>query len=170
MQLSQYSHYSLLATVEAIFNQGTLGRNDTSATPCNPAVTASSRCSARQWRTRIIRSARYMPPSGCRRFAMLLDASNVNWNGLSIRKGRFLVSSLIVMTIDDLEALESSTQNFGICELLRDYSAALPDRLDSLHNYIVADRKYGDAIIYSERVQKAFGAELKALSEKLGVE
>jgi hypothetical protein len=33
MQLSQDSHYSLLATVEAIFNRGTLGRNDTSATP-----------------------------------------------------------------------------------------------------------------------------------------
>ena len=31
--LSQYSHYSLLATVEAIFNLGTLGRNDTFATP-----------------------------------------------------------------------------------------------------------------------------------------
>ena len=29
----QYSHYSLLATVEAIFNLGTLGRSDTSATP-----------------------------------------------------------------------------------------------------------------------------------------
>lgn len=26
-------HYSLLATAEAIFNLGTLGRNDTSATP-----------------------------------------------------------------------------------------------------------------------------------------
>jgi len=32
-QSNQYSHYSLLATVEAIFNLGTLGRNDTSATP-----------------------------------------------------------------------------------------------------------------------------------------
>jgi len=29
----EYSHYSLLATVEAIFNLGTLGRNDTSASP-----------------------------------------------------------------------------------------------------------------------------------------
>jgi hypothetical protein len=28
-----FVHYSLLATVEAIFNLGTLGRNDTSATP-----------------------------------------------------------------------------------------------------------------------------------------
>ena len=27
------SHYSLLATVEAIFNLGTLGRNDTAASP-----------------------------------------------------------------------------------------------------------------------------------------
>jgi len=31
--LNRYSHYSLLATVGAIFNLGTLGRNDTSATP-----------------------------------------------------------------------------------------------------------------------------------------
>jgi hypothetical protein len=30
---SQDSHYWLLATVEAIFNLGTLGRDDTSATP-----------------------------------------------------------------------------------------------------------------------------------------
>ncbi len=29
----EYSHYSLLATVEAIFNLGTLGRNDTAASP-----------------------------------------------------------------------------------------------------------------------------------------
>lgn len=29
----EYSHYSLLATLEAIFNLGTLGRNDTSAAP-----------------------------------------------------------------------------------------------------------------------------------------
>jgi len=32
-ELNRYSHYSLVATVEAIFNLGTLGRNDTSATP-----------------------------------------------------------------------------------------------------------------------------------------
>ena len=30
---SRMADYSLLATVEAIFDQGTLGRNDTSATP-----------------------------------------------------------------------------------------------------------------------------------------
>jgi HTH-type transcriptional regulator/antitoxin HigA len=104
-----------------------------------------------------------------REFAMLLDPSNQNWDGRSIRIGRFLVSSLIVMTIDDLEALESSTENFGICELLRDYAGAFPDRLDSLHNYIVADRKYGDAIVYSERVRKSFSAEINSLSERLNI-
>jgi hypothetical protein len=31
--VSSYNPYSLPATVEAIFNLGTLGRNDTSATP-----------------------------------------------------------------------------------------------------------------------------------------
>jgi hypothetical protein len=30
---SKRAHHSLLATVKAIFNLGTLGRNDTSATP-----------------------------------------------------------------------------------------------------------------------------------------
>jgi hypothetical protein len=29
----EYSHYSLVTTVEAIFNLGTLGRNDTAASP-----------------------------------------------------------------------------------------------------------------------------------------
>ena len=38
----QYSHYSLLATVEAIFNLGTLGRNDTSATPMSDLFRAES--------------------------------------------------------------------------------------------------------------------------------
>jgi hypothetical protein len=104
-----------------------------------------------------------------REFAMLLDPSNDNWNGQAIRIGRFVVNSLIVMTIDDLEALESSSEKFAICELLRDYSAAFPDRLDSLHNYIVADRKYGDAIIYSKRVREAFSGELRSLSERLGL-
>jgi hypothetical protein len=36
----EYSHYSLLATVEAIFNLGTLGRNDTSAAPMSDMVRA----------------------------------------------------------------------------------------------------------------------------------
>ena len=38
----QYSDYSLLATVEAIFNLGTLGRNDTSATPMSDLFRAES--------------------------------------------------------------------------------------------------------------------------------
>lgn len=37
-----YSHYSLLATVEAIFNLGSLGRNDTTATPMTDLFTTNA--------------------------------------------------------------------------------------------------------------------------------
>jgi hypothetical protein len=105
-----------------------------------------------------------------REFAMLLDPSINNWKGEPIQIGRFVISNLVVITIDDLEALESSTRNFGLSELLRDYSAAFPDRMNSLHNYIVAERKYGDEIIYSERIRKRFSAELRSLARKTGLE
>jgi len=39
----EYSHYSLLATVEAIFNLGSLGRNDTAASPMADLFTPSAR-------------------------------------------------------------------------------------------------------------------------------
>jgi hypothetical protein len=105
-----------------------------------------------------------------REFALLLDPSITNWQGQPIRIGPSSISNLVVITVDDLEALECSTRNFGLCELLQDYSAAFPDRLDSLHNYIVANRKYGDQIIYSERVRKQFSAELRSLGKKAGLE
>jgi len=38
----EYSHYSLLATVEAIFNLGSLGRNDTSAAPMGDLFSPSA--------------------------------------------------------------------------------------------------------------------------------
>jgi len=40
---AEYSHYSLLATVEAIFNLGSLGRNDTTASPMGDLFTSSAR-------------------------------------------------------------------------------------------------------------------------------
>ena len=39
----QYSHYSLLATVEAIFNLGSLGRNDASASAMGDLFSPSAR-------------------------------------------------------------------------------------------------------------------------------
>jgi hypothetical protein len=54
-------------------------------------------------------------------------------------KGRFHVAPLVVMTIDDLECLESSLGKFTLIELLTAYSAATPDRLVSLHNFMAVN-------------------------------
>ena len=49
------------------------------------------------------------------------------------------MAPLILITIDDLESLESSLSNFTLVSLLRSYSAATPDRLVSLHNFLSAN-------------------------------
>jgi hypothetical protein len=46
------------------------------------------------------------------------------------------VAPLTVMTIQDLENLEKSINNFSLVELLEDYSRECPDRMRSLHNFI----------------------------------
>ncbi len=46
------------------------------------------------------------------------------------------VKPLILMTIDDLENLETSIEHFCLRKLLEDYCSACEDRLVSLHNYI----------------------------------
>ncbi len=98
-----------------------------------------------------------------REFAMLLDHSIREWRGESVRVGTFIVDNLIVVTVDDLEALETSSTHFDLLELFEDYSKAHPDRLDSLHNYIVSNRKYGDALFMSDRVRQAFSKALQDL-------
>jgi hypothetical protein len=54
-------------------------------------------------------------------------------------KGHFRVAPLVVMTIDDLECLESSLIKFTLVDLLKAYSTTTPDRLVSLHNFLAAD-------------------------------
>jgi len=54
-------------------------------------------------------------------------------------KGRFRVAPLIVMTIDDLECLESSLSKFTLVDLLKAYSTTTPDRLVSLNNFLAAN-------------------------------
>jgi hypothetical protein len=54
-------------------------------------------------------------------------------------KGRFRVAPLVVMTIDDLECLESSLSRFTLVDLLKAYSTATPDRLVSLNNFLAAN-------------------------------
>ena len=69
------------------------------------------------------------------------------------------------MTLDDLEDLESSLENFGLCELLREFSQNYPDRLVTLHNYLVISR-FQSKIVYSKRVREEFSRELKNLQQR----
>jgi hypothetical protein len=57
-----------------------------------------------------------------------------------------VVAPLTLMTVSDLELLESSLRNFSLRGLLSDYSRAAPDRMISLHNFI-ARSKYGDQLV-----------------------
>jgi hypothetical protein len=54
-------------------------------------------------------------------------------------KGRFRMAPLVVVTIDDLECLESSLNRFALIDLLNAYSTATPDRLISLNNFLAAN-------------------------------
>ena len=47
------------------------------------------------------------------------------------------VAPLIVMTIDDLEKLETSVTNFALRDLLANYDSAIPDRIQTLHNFAI---------------------------------
>lgn len=47
------------------------------------------------------------------------------------------VAPLIVMTIDDLEKLETSVTNFALRDLLANYDSAVPDRIQTLHNFAI---------------------------------
>ena len=103
-----------------------------------------------------------------REFAQLLDQSNTDLTSAVMRVGDYFVSNLIVMTIDDLEALESSVKAFGLCDLLQDYAMNCRDRMVSLHNYLVEDRKYGNALVYSERTMAMFRKDLADMGQRLG--
>jgi hypothetical protein len=61
------------------------------------------------------------------------------------------VAPLIIITIDDLENLETSIRFFGFRDLLADYSKAHPDRSTSLHNYI-AFSEYKNKLRHSQNL------------------
>jgi hypothetical protein len=64
------------------------------------------------------------------------------------------VMPLTVMTIADLENLESSVDHFSMRQLLTDYAAAHPDGLVSLHNFMACDPRYADKLKPSAQLIK----------------
>lgn len=69
------------------------------------------------------------------------------------------VMPMAIMTITDLENLESSVVEFSMQQLLADYADAHPEALVSLHNFMVHDPRY------TERIKPS--AQLMADSERL---
>ena len=67
-----------------------------------------------------------------------LQPDSLNADGWML-KGRFIVSPLIVMTIDDLERLASSLNKFALVDLLNAYSTATPDCIMSLNNFLAVN-------------------------------
>lgn len=65
-----------------------------------------------------------------------------------LKKGRFIVHPLIILTVEDLENLETSLEHFGFRDLLSDYSRECPDRIVSVHNYI-ATSEYGEKLYHN---------------------
>lgn len=59
-----------------------------------------------------------------------------------MRKGGLTVAPLTLMTIEDLENLESSVQHFRLVDFLRDYaSTTRGGRRDSLHDFMAGNQK-----------------------------
>jgi hypothetical protein len=56
------------------------------------------------------------------------------------------VMSLTVMTVADLENLESSVDQFSMRQLLTDYATTHPDGLVSLHNFMACDPRYANKL------------------------
>jgi hypothetical protein len=84
-----------------------------------------------------------------------------------VRLGKWVIAPLTVMTTDDLEVLEGSLREFGLCELLRDYAHECTDRFVSLHNFMASFPKYSRNLQESARIRRAFSGELRALDGML---
>jgi hypothetical protein len=64
------------------------------------------------------------------------------------------VAPLTIMTVQDLENLETSIGNFSLADLLASYTRECPDRMRSLHNFIVYS-EFGQKIQPSEFLKEA---------------
>jgi len=96
-------------------------------------------------------------------FAKALEPDEVLRNGY-MSKGRFTVGPLVLMTIEDLENLESSVENFRLLDLLRDYtSVASEGARPSLYDFmVVADKNKKYRFIHSRELA---GRTMKVLDE-----
>ncbi|MEX0679251.1 MAG: hypothetical protein WD063_19400 [Pirellulales bacterium] len=84
-------------------------------------------------------------------------------------KSGLRVANLVVITIEDLEILETSIEHFGLMELIRDYVRACPERLCSLHDYI-ATSNYQNKIFANRDLARSALEALEAARVLMGAE
>lgn len=84
-------------------------------------------------------------------FAAHLQPDSTLSSGVFIKRDVKIVP-VIVMSIDDLENLETSVEHFAFRDLLADYSRSCPDRLMSLHNFIAFSTQYRDAMYHNRNL------------------
>lgn len=81
-------------------------------------------------------------------------------------KADLRVAPLIIMTVDDLENLETSIEHFGFRELLFAYSQRVPDRMMSLHNFL-AFSEFSKHLYHNRKIAEAGLEILDKVKEKV---
>ena len=86
-------------------------------------------------------------------FENLLEPDTKLQNGIWVKESLHIAPPIII-TIDDLENLETSIEHFGFRDLLNDYSNSHPDRIESLHNFLTSSH-YKNHILHNRNLAKA---------------
>lgn len=89
------------------------------------------------------------------------------WREMSV--GAIRVAHLLVLTVDDIELLETSSERFSVLTCLQDYVTASPDRMMSFYNFLVTSR-YRERLRYSKWLGDKCDELLARVSEHLSAE
>jgi len=84
-----------------------------------------------------------------------------------LKKGQLRIAPLIVMTIEELEDLETSVEYFSLRDLIADYSQSCPDRLQTLHNFIYSSKYYSQHMCHNQRLVDKFLVLLQRCKEEV---
>lgn len=95
-----------------------------------------------------------------------LLAPDVELRSGELKKGQFRIAPLIVMTIEELEDLETSVEHFSLRDLIADYSQSCPDRIQTFHNFIYSS-KYSQHMCHNQSLVDKFLAILQRCQKEV---
>ena len=99
-------------------------------------------------------------------FATHLQPDSTLPSGIFV-KGDKRIAPVIVMSVDDLENLETSIEHFSFRDLVADYSSNCLDRVMSLHNFIAFSERYRGAMYHNRNLASSALEILNKCSEAL---